>query len=360
MNEIIDKIGLIDFTFLWIILVELVLLAGIYFWSRKLSAGWRRMVHLVIIVLLVRIVLFQNPLAWYTYHKTLDPEVIGWRQSSLLYDNFSGYARHDSVKMLAIGSSQTGYLYGYGFTSGASDGLAVKTLAGMGPVDLYLYRHEILEYDPEKVLLYLSDFDIAREAELDVLKLSPSQGLALPDLLFKLKSNFTGRKVNGVAKELLAGELFPEFKYAFVFKGYLDQLFNKSAAFPTREQQMSDEEYIRYQFEQLSTTIHTRHIPTNLYFLEEFIGFLENQGIRVVILEGQYHPAAYDSQNLAVKRRVRMELEQLSSRHTNVNFLPESVLPRFEASDYVDAYHVSGEAGQKFMEWIRQRKIITN
>src|SRR5690625_3549053 len=103
MEGILTKISQLDFSFLFYILIELIILAGIYRFCKRLPPGWRTAVNTGIIILIVRIVLFQNPLAWYVYHHTLNPEVIGWRQSSVLYDEFAQYKKHDKVAYLAVG-----------------------------------------------------------------------------------------------------------------------------------------------------------------------------------------------------------------------------------------------------------------
>lgn len=346
MEGIFTKISQLDFSFLLYVFVELIILAGIYRLCRKLPQNWRVAVNTVIVILIVRIALFQNPLAWYVYHHTLDPEVIGWRQSSVLYDEFARYKKHDQVKYLAVGSSQTGAVYN--FSRDTLNNFEVKSLAGLGPVDLYMYRHNILNYGPETILLYLSDFDMGRPPILETLKLAPSQGVNFPDIYYALERYFSGDTFDRTIKEMAVGELFPEYKYSFIFKGYIDQLFNKNSVFPTVSASMSDMEYEKYQFEQLKKVIDEEHIDANLYYLNRFISFFGERGISILILEGQYHPGAYTEKNLVVRRKVRSKLAGLERSHSNVRFIPDSEIMLFETSDYRDAYHVNQEAGAEF------------
>jgi hypothetical protein len=278
----------------------------------------------------------------------LEPEVIGWRQSSVLYDKFAQYKKHDNVKYLAVGSSQTGAVYN--FSDDTLSNFKVKSLAGLGPLDLYLYRYNILNYHPEKILLYLSDFDMGRQPVLETLKLAPPQGLHLTSVYWNLKKYFSGEQFSRAFKEMVAGELFPEYKYSFIFKGYLDQLFNKNSVFPTVAASMTPEEYEQYQFEQLEKVISKDNIGINLQFLSSFISFFEKRGISVLIIEGQYHPAAYTSKNLAVKEMVREKFSELEAIFSNVTFIPQSELMSFSSSDFRDAYHVKQEAGKEFMK----------
>ncbi|MBD3615428.1 MAG: hypothetical protein HUJ22_02565 [Gracilimonas sp.] len=358
MEDSIAQITELDFSFLIYIFIKLGILTGVYFWSKRLNQNWRTVINVGIIILVIRMILFQNPLAWYLYTHTLDPEVIGWRQSSVLYDEFTQFKKHENVESLAIGSSQVGFIYG--FESDRESNLVVKSLAGIGPVDLYLYRHNIQKYNPKRILLYLSDFDMGRAPTLESIKLSPAQGIHFPDVYFDLRQHFSGERFIDTIKEMLVGEFFPEYKYSFIFKGYIDQFFNKKKVFPTPLAKMSSEEHEQYQFEQLKTVIDEENIGTNLYYLKKFISFFEQKGISVVIFEGQYHPKAYTEYNLIVKNKVQEEFENLEKVHSNLNFVPNSELIWFEASDFRDAYHVTHEAGKRFIEKARSLEVLKN
>lgn len=354
MEEILAKIHQIDFSFLLYIFIELAILGVIYWWARKkLSQKWRAVINIGITILIIRIILFQNPLAWYIYNHTLEPEVIGWRQSSILYDKFNQFKDHEKLKYLAVGSSQTGAIYN--FSRDTLSNFRVKSLAGFGPVDLYLYRYNILNYSPEKILLYLSDFDMGRSPVLETMKLAPPQGFHFPSVYFTLKEYFSGEQFARTMKEMLVGEFFPEYKYSFIFKGYIDQLFNKNSVFPTVAASMSAAEYKAYQFKQLKKVIDADHIDINLFYLNKFISFFEKRGISILIIEGQYNPKAYTSKNLAVKRKVRNAFEHLEKEYSNVAFIPKSETMVFKASDYRDAYHVTQAAGAEFTKSMIRR-----
>lgn len=350
MEEMLAKIAQINFEFLLYIAAELAALAVVYIYSKRLTQRWQTAINLGIIILIIRIILFQNPLAWYVYHHTLDPEVIGWRQSSVLYDEFAQYKSYDNVKYLAVGSSQTGAIYR--FSNDTLSDFRVKSLAGLGPVDLYLYRYNILNYHPEHILLYLSDFDMGRPATLETVKLAPAQGLHFPAVYRDLNMYFSGKEFSRTMKEVLVGELFPEYKYSFIFKGYIDQLFDKNKVFPVPAAAMTKEEYQEYQFEQLKNVIDKSSIDVNLYYLDKFISFFEQRGISVIIIEGQYHPNAYTEKNLAVRKEVRNKLEMVEMSYSNVKFIPDSEIMLFKSSDYQDAYHVNPEAGKRFMQQV--------
>lgn len=358
MADIVTDILQLDFTFLLYIILELAVLAGLYWWSRSWDHRWRTVVNLGIIILVIRIILFQNPLAWYVYHHTLDPEVIGWRQSSMLYDEFEQYKDHDDIKYLALGSSQTGAIYE--FSEDNLSNFAVKSLAGLGPVGFYMYRYEILNYHPEKILLYLSDFDMGRNPAITSIKLSPAQGIHLPNTLLKLNKYFSGERFTRTVKGMLVGELFPEYKYSFVFQGYIDQLFNKNEAFPTAAARMSPEDRRKYQFKQLRTVINKESIGTNLYYLKKFVSFFEKRDVTITILEGQYNPDAYNKNNLAVKKEVRQKFRDLENSHANVNFISASQLVWFESKDFTDAYHVNRQAGRELVQRVKHLRILGN
>lgn len=350
MEQVPHIVSTMDFSFLITIAIYLLIIGMAWFISRRLDPVWRIGVHLVIIILIFRIIAFENPVAWYIYSNTLDPEVIGWRQSSVLYDEFVQFKSHEETKYLAVGSSQTEAIYN--IHSYNNPEFHVKSLAALGPLDMYLYRNNILQYDPEVVLLYLSEFDMAREPEWNASKIAPSQGLAFPLIYRDFNKWFSGSEFRLAMKEMIAGELLPEYKYSFIFKGYIDQLFNKASVFPVEGNMMSDEERQEYQFSRLASALSEDNLEVNFNYLEKFLNHLDHHGISVIIIEGQYHPKAYTPRNLQVREIVRQRFIEMDYSYAHTRFIPEDEVLQFAASDYKDAYHVHHESGVKFSQLI--------
>lgn len=353
MADIIEKIYSPDWNLLPLVftlmfkigfIVTFCVVAGRFF------PKWKMPIRFVAFILLMRIALFQNPAAWYIYVHTLLPEEIGWRQNSFLYNQLLQYKNHGSIDFLAVGSSQTQAIYQ--FNGSEPENFAITSLAGFGPLDFYLYRRHILNYEPETILLYLSDFDLGRKPSLNAAKLSPSQGLDFLDAYFSLKEFFPEEESQFILKELLVGEFFPEYKYSFIFRGYVDKLFGKTEIWPLEFTQHTQEEYKQVQFANLKSSLEVENIEINMYYLEKFINFFEKRNIVIVILEGQYHPDAYTEKNMVVHKKSLDRLHELETVFSNVTYIPKSKFRSFGAGDFEDVYHVSREAGIEFTKSI--------
>ncbi|MFN1835202.1 hypothetical protein AB2B38_008070 [Balneola sp. MJW-20] len=347
MDQIINKLSVIDFSFILIIVAKILLLVVLYQVVKKYKPAWLMPVRVLACVMIMRVILFENPLAWYIYNHTLDPEVVGWRQSSVLYDNFNQFKSNQEVEFLAVGSSQTGAIYDVSVDSVASK-LQVKSLAGLGPVDLYMYRENIVESNPENVLLFLSEFDMGRYPSLEAIKLSPNLGLKFPEIFMRIREDFPGDETNNILKEMFFGEIFPEYKYSYIFKGYLDQFTGKQVVMPNLESQVDDDNYFENQLSQLKVAVQEENLEINFRYLNDFISYLSDHDINVLVIEGQYHPFGYSNKNLALQEKVRSQLTDLQAQYSNLTYVPKTETIIFTIDDYDDAYHVNKQAAAKF------------
>lgn len=294
-------------------------------------------------LLTVRFLLFGNPFVWAVYDRWLGTEDLGWRQRDVVgYEKGRRVRQARGMRWLAVGSSQAGALFGP--AAKEDDRLFTFTLAGMGPLDYYLYRDFIARFEPEEVLLYLSDFDLAREPSLSAARMAPVQGAGWPALLRVFAAHRFTSSADGSVAELLAADLLPEFKYGFVLRALTDKWFGAREALAALGEAPPDREAEeRIQMDRLRTALREENIPLQLDLLRLFLDDCRKRGFRVILVEGDYNPKGYTAKNRRLAARVAKELEDLAAGRPGVRFIPRSTLPPLGEEDYRDGYHLRPE-----------------
>lgn len=326
------------------------LIAFVFLWIKK--PRWRHAGYAIIIIVLVRLALFKTPYSWDYYFKTLSANDVGWRQqTTLCVEYYKFFKIKKPKKYLCVGSSQT---YGiYMPYSKKNNHLIVFNLSGMGPMDMYIYRQYVIDRQPEYILLFLSDFDIAKEPNLDGAKLGPGQGPGLVKELPKLFEISRMAKAGIAVYEIIMGEFFPEYKYSFILRGFFDKWTGKRTAlniksieddvsFKTGDILNNNKSSVNY--------LEEHWIPYNVYFLKKFLAFCKAKGQKVIMVEGQYNPLVETEKNLSLRKMSRAVLEDLDRAFDNAYFIPRERTLQFPIEDYKDSVHVTSDAGYRFAQ----------
>jgi hypothetical protein len=327
-----------------LIVALLVLLIG-----SRLAGARHFLLHLLIVFLALRLVLLGNPWIWQLYTDKLEFADVGWRQHSVISRMRDSYLQEDrQPHYLAVGSSQTGILYAEHARQHAD--LGIFDLAGMTPLDFLMFRRQIAQRRPEVILLYLSDFDIAREIPPESISMAPRQGLGLLQLWSWFGALPSGDIYERAVAELLVGEVFPEFKYGFIFRGISDKAMNRVAQRLGRQvpQQPSVRTPLEERVRLLRSTISMEYVESGVSLLRAFLEFTATMDTRVVIVEGQYHPAVFNEAILQANRAVAGRLAALAKTFAHVRYIPRSMTGEFTAQDYTDLTHVRPAAGYDF------------
>lgn len=348
---IINFLTVTDPRYLVMLVIKLVLIAAGFLLIKKFRPRWKYPAYFVIGIFFVRILLFGQQFSWEFYCDHLTVDDIGWRQQSAIYvEKNKFFKRAHPIKFLTVGSSQTYVIYSP--YSKKHNDMVVFNFAGMTMLDLYLYRNYIAAKEPEYVLLYLSEFDLAKEPSLDAAKIAPNQG-------FDFFSNYA--VLNAIAKEagselslkeMAVGEFFPEYKYAFIFKGLTEKWTGKNKALHTKslyEQLSPDGDQLKKDLAGLADSLDARWIPYNVHFLSKFLAYCREKSLKVVIVEGQYNPLAYTEKSMVLNQKVRVELEN-GAKEFDAVFIPRSQIRPFTQEDYMDAEHVKPEPAYEFVE----------
>jgi hypothetical protein len=294
--------------------------------------------------------LFYNPVSWAAFKKLLPQESIDWRQYDAMVCETNKYLKpKEHLKYLAVGASQTSVIF-FKYST-RQDNFSVFTLAGLSPLDLYTYRKEIVRQNPKYVLMYLSELDLARKPELASSKWSP---FSLRDIA-ELKNLIDTTKYfieedRQILYDLVGGKCFPEYKYSFVFKDLADVLLNKNELLNiTPPAKIPDSVYLNIHLKSLHE-LSGKYLPFNMYYLNKSIQYLNGKNIRVIFVEGQYNPLAYQPYNLELNKQVRMRLQELVQANPVNIFIPREEEPQFVLEDYRDGYHVKENSGLKYSE----------
>jgi len=304
------------------LVMTLSLIAVIFGLVYRFKPRWKYLAYAVLTVFLVRIVLFGQYLSWEFYKDHLSVDDLGWRQQGMLPAEYNKFFKNShEIKYLAVGSSQTFAVYSD--YSNKHNNLTVFNLAGMTPLEYYLYRDYIAAKDAEYILLYVSEFDLAKDPNLNSAKNGPPQGVALLEILPTLSRIANDTVSENALKEMVAGKFFPEYKYSFIFKGFLNKLTKKNEALRVQslyEQFSPDEAQMEENAKDLTGEMDARWIKYNDYFLRKFLVFCAERSFKVIIVEGQYNPVAYTEKAAVLNRAAREELETIAGEFEHVRF----------------------------------------
>jgi len=324
---------------------------------KRLHPPWRGLGAAFFVVVGLRMILFWNPLAWRAYLSVLGIDDVGFMPYTFMATfqdlKFKRDIRPARTETLIIGSSQVDALFDNDVTREA--GVPVFSIAGLGPSGYLPYKSALRRYNPRRVVLYLSEFDIGSHP------LAPSFAYTPPSWarFWNLYEVRRFDKRMGLAYQFPAGillaDFFPEYKYSFVFRALLARATGRNAAMGKKEfKELTPEELLAMHLEGLEN-LKDEAVPLNMGFLEDFVKFCGEKGLQVIIVEGQYHPVAFRGENVRLHHKMRDAIERLCAEHPNARYIPRSEVYEFAESEFVDGTHVTKEAGEHFTRILLSR-----
>lgn len=314
---------------------------------RRALPPWFRVTSIGLIgIALVRLVAFDNPVALRFYQRHLTPEKIGVRQWAALDIDIAKYASGAGTPRLAnlaVGSSQVGAIFSH-WVSDPPEPMPLFSMAGMKTLDYFLYRREIAALEPDRVILYLSAFDLSAAPELYSLPLAPAHPADAWSVVQRLRrAGVPSDLADGPIHEYIASQLSPEYHYGFLFKAMVKPWLSVPLpAAPAHDEDAGRRvaEFISYYYPEW--------LDYNVGFLKDFLAFCRERGIEVVIAEGQVNPEVRSGKVDALNAAVRARFAELELIFPNVRFVPIDDVYRFEPADYADLTHVHREAAMKY------------
>lgn len=334
----------------WLV-VKALFLIGCFLFLKRSRLRWKNLGYAVLIVFFLRIFLFDQYVSWGHYFYNLTVDDVGWRQMSVLEYERNKFYKKEPVKFFTVGSSQVHAI----FTDYAQKNkdVTVFYMSAMAPLDLYLYRNFIGSRQPEKIILYLSEFDMTKAPRLLAAKLAPNQGLDLLRIYPVLSDIAKKTHLEIALNEMVAGEFLPEYRYNFIFRGFIDKLMRKNDALRVQSSLAgltSDDDQIRKEIVEMLAPWDASWLKYNTYFLEQFLLYCKDKSLKVVIVEGQYHPWAYTDKSKYLNQISRKELESIDNAFDNVVFFPREKVIAFKEEDYSDATHVKAGPAAHFAD----------
>jgi hypothetical protein len=319
---------------------------------RRIRPGLRVAVLTVVGVLCIRLLLFDNPWALSRYQRALTSESLGQRQWGVLDLEIRKYQRDlhpPRLANLAVGSSQVGAIF-YHWPSDSGQSMGVYSLAGMKTLDFVLNEDAIAAYNPARVVLYLSAFDMTGSPELFSLPLAPPRPVAMWSMVSRLRHcGLTPGETNPSLHAYIFSQLLPEYRYSFVFRAFLKQWFSERpdggaapavAAPPPAP--------VKGRLTEFSTYFDPQWLDYNFLFFREFLAFCHARGIEVLIVEGQINPSARTPEIDVLNETVRSRFAALAGEFSNLRYVPASAVYEFTTEEYHDMTHVLPEAAGKY------------
>lgn len=342
-------------------------LLAIFLAAGRLRSPWRSLGRALAVFLLLRLVLLENPWIWSFYASTLRARHVGWRQMSVIREELRSVFRPPAgVRYLAVGSSQADAIFER--YAAEHDDLRVFTMAGLFPLDFVLYRDRIEEFRPRVILLYLSEFDLARVQDPERIVLAPPQGLRLPELAWTVARLPGGDRYHDALVQMAFGQFLPEYRFGFVFRGLARKALGRNRfeqyaggreddrpAEAVDDPTAADSAIRQREIRSLRESMAAEQIDFNLPFLRSFLRATASWGSRVVILEGRCAPGMNDARTAQIHEIAVGRLRALADEFDNVHFVPWDRQPGFRDADWVDTAHVSREAGRGYAEEMIRR-----
>lgn len=261
--------------------------------------------------LFLRFVVLYNPLAWKFYQSSLTWKDVGWREKDVINYRVEAFRKSfipERPDCLAVGSSQVGSIFYY--WEGKTENVKILSLAGLRPVDFYLYRQDITARQPRHVLLYLSEFDIASKAQESLYGLCPPQGIGVIPVLNALRKAPQFNNRYDMMAAMIVREILPEYLYAFVLRGFLKKIFLPGIAMAAQPSMTAEEIDV---INKLSSGWSSEHIDSNIYFLEQFLIYCEKHNLPVTIVEGHYNPMAQNEKTIKLNKLIMQRLNEVAA-----------------------------------------------
>ena len=343
ISEKLNQLGTLNFyeiIFPWVIIL-IIFSVSLYALKNTKNKLLRLGVFIVIFYSLTRVILFENPAAWMGYRYSLTWKEIGFREATIIDQNLRRYiSPPQNLKYLAIGSSQTGAVFS-DYAQKHRDFYKIE-YSGMGPLDYYLYSELVKQIKPKTLILFLSEFDFGRDIVKETMVFAPHQSLSKHYFLIDILSNELGTSsAIHLSIKMLLADLFPEYKYQFLFKGLRDKLLNKHFLLKTQEQAFSShsaQDKATEQVDILLRTLNKKPIDLNFRIYEQFLLRVLNSDIKLVVVEGQYHPGAYSVKNKKLKAIVSSKMQELSRKY-KFQYITTDKFPILLSEDFADGYH---------------------
>lgn len=374
----------------------LTLLFGIILPGIKPFRAFRNFFYFISIIIILKTIFFTTSAGWKIHDSLVGPLDLRGRQKQTLSLINKARSPRPDIKYVPFGNSQVGFIFNKRRISEYQEYEAVA-IPGLRIVEYNFFVEDILKLNPKCVVLYLSDKTIAATPDIYPVGVRPVNLSLLWSLYKKLKTAKLKPNINHYI-EISLGELFYTFKYDHLFKAYrnhyllnlgnksffefeenvldredlqeedislapckingipvlLSQVPSKTKKKDSKANKQKDRKDIDQRRENIQKRIkkrvqnlakrkrrefNNRNVAFNLKELESFANTLRENGINLVIVEGHYHPDAYETKP-EITQYVAEKLDSFTQARYDAIFIPRSELPNLVAGHYKDETHL--------------------
>lgn len=312
------------------------------FWPR-LRPRWWNFSMAVLVVLLARVFLFDTPFAWHDYGRVAAGDSLSYLTALHRIEEIrTRELIPHKLNYLIVGSSLaeralTPYL------DMAPDSRLLY-IYGMRVAELAFCESKIRAFNPSRILLYMTNYDLSNIPWGE----KHNSFYSFRDYKFGLycdKKEFFEKS--------LAGYIFPEYRYACIFRAYLEDWLGRPL--PKQGAGQTPEEFLKFKIEGQKRVVgfFTRNkVELNLLYLNKFLLFCRDRRINVIMLEGNINPLAETPQSRELGHWAIGRVKEMADQYEHVRFVPASELVRLEPEDFQDMIHANEEASRKFSECV--------
>lgn len=323
-------------------------------WCRfrqRLHPRWRYFSMAAIVVCLVRSLLFDNPLVWHAYMHAVPEDTLSY---------LTAKHKAEEIKNRELSPRKLNYLIvGSSLTKTALNAYVdidpnsrLLFIYGMRVMELTFCERKIESFNPSRVLLYMTNYDLANVTWDEKYDLFYS----FCDLKFGLhcgreKRPFISNRLKISMRKSLAGYLFWEYRYAFIFRAYLENWLGRPV--PKKDSGKTPEEFLKFKIDGQKRAIgyfSKSNVEMNLFFLNEFFRFCREHHIDVIMLEGNINPLAETPKSRELGLWAMGRLKDMADQYDHVRFVPASALKRLGPEDFKDIVHVKEESSPEYSQ----------
>lgn len=311
----------------------------------------------VLFIAAFRTAVFSNPRFWDYVHEHLEmPSEIGAMEQDAILVLGSRVSKYLKTPRpyFAAGSSQVNRIFSSKLFRAA--GGKVISMAYGDVLTLLLYSKFVNGRSADNLILYFSEFDFFRPMKYERMKHSPPLYFERFSIFFRL---FRFAPDPGefllYTFEAFLSDLFPEYKYRFIFQGFLKKIQNKF--FVSKRPSGSAPEYSwQRHLDEIDEYMRTGHVyfEMRVRMLEMLLERLarENPEMLVFIFAGDIHPDAHTALSKELHERTTAMLQELSTKYTNLVYVPAGTIYSFQPEEYSDVTHIKPENAAPYIEGV--------
>lgn len=269
-----------------------------------------------------------------------------------------------TAKVGLVGSSQTNQGFNLDVLQAESTDFDFEKncLAGFGPMQYPFLQGRIGERGFQTIVCQLSEFDFYREDEVPLTRLRWSASLVGTAAIASTLTHKQRWENRGAIADLVFASAAPLWRLREHFRRTLfGYWWNKSlpapgerphANAPTR---LANTPGLEQAIEFLKQNIgHKKLVQANFASFELFAKQQRENGVNLVVVEGQVHPQARAAYDNRLQQTTRKWLTEMAAEY-EFSYFDSEHMPAFTANDFADAYHLNEQGQKKISSFLAEK-----